>query len=55
MEKYCGVYSSPWKMYVDQYEQVNIYHNIQTNERIEDYKMKNAKLRQINEVWPYVL
>eukprot|EP00615_Pteridomonas_danica_P004150 CAMPEP_0114347284 /NCGR_PEP_ID=MMETSP0101-20121206/13777_1 /TAXON_ID=38822 ORGANISM="Pteridomonas danica, Strain PT" /NCGR_SAMPLE_ID=MMETSP0101 /ASSEMBLY_ACC=CAM_ASM_000211 /LENGTH=794 /DNA_ID=CAMNT_0001484501 /DNA_START=13 /DNA_END=2394 /DNA_ORIENTATION=+ len=49
MEKYCGTLASPWKMYVDPDEKVNVLHNLQTGERIFDYEMKYEKLRKINE------
>jgi hypothetical protein len=35
---------------VDVANEVNVFHNIQTGERIYDYKMKMPKLRKINEV-----
>lgn len=49
LDAYCGTPGSPWKMYVDPAQSVTCLHNVQTGERVFDYRMTDKKLRAINE------
>jgi len=41
---------SPWKTYVDPHAKMLCYHHLQTQERVFDFEMTHAKLREINEL-----
>ncbi len=42
-----GVVGSPWKMYVDAAQDVIVYHNFDTSEKIFEYHMEDEKLMEI--------
>jgi len=44
----CGLEGSPWRLYIEPAQAVLCYHNIETGEKILDYKMKDEKLKEIN-------
>ncbi|CAM9489006.1 unnamed protein product, partial [Discosporangium mesarthrocarpum] len=46
-EEVCGTANSPWKMYVSIVHAVMIFHNVETNEEIWDYKAKDSDLMRV--------
>lgn len=45
----CGAAGSRWKMYVSPVHAVMIFHNVETNEEIWDYKAKDKDLLRVVE------
>ncbi len=43
-----GVPGSPWKMYIDGAQDVIVYHNFETDEKVYEYQMTDEILKKVN-------
>ena len=43
-----GVVGSPWKMYIDGAQDVIVYHNFDTDQKVYEYQMTDEILKQVN-------